>query len=278
MSLAIFMRLAARVASVPLVKTISSWLASAANLLGADTNGKTGEVGDACGDRLGEAFRCVEPGADRGAAGRQFVQARQGRLDPRDVGIELRDVAAELLAERERDGVLQVRAPDLDDVGELLRPSRERVTQGTGRWGSGVAMIAVAAAMCIAVGNVSLDDCDMFTWSLGCTGDFEPITPPGISIARFEMTSLTFMLVWVPEPVCHVYRGKWSSSSPAITSSAAATIRSAMPGSRSPASRFTMAAAFFRIAWACTTSIGMRSASSSPIAKCCRDRCVCAPQ
>ena len=57
--------------------------------------------------------------------------------------------------------------------------------------------------MCIAVGNVSFDDCDMFTWSFGCTGVFEPSSPPGISIARLEMTSFTFMFVWVPEPVCH---------------------------------------------------------------------------
>ena len=102
--------------------------------------------------------------------------------------------------------------------------------------------------MCIAVGNVSLEDCDMLTWSLGWTGDFEPSSPPAISIARLAMTSLTFMLVWVPEPVCHTYKGKWSSSEPSITSSAAATIRSAMAGSSEPASRFTSAAAFLRMA------------------------------
>jgi hypothetical protein len=28
--------------------------------------------------------------------------------------------------------------------------------------------------MYIADGNVSFDDCDMFTWSFGCTGVFEP--------------------------------------------------------------------------------------------------------
>ena len=38
----------------------------------------------------------------------------------------------------------------------------------------------------------------MFTWSFGCTGVFEPICPPAISMARFEMTSFTFMLVCVP--------------------------------------------------------------------------------
>ncbi len=56
--------------------------------------------------------------------------------------------------------------------------------------------------MCIAVGNVSFDDCDMFTSSLGWTGFLLPRSPPASSMARFEMTSLTFMLVCVPLPVC----------------------------------------------------------------------------
>ena len=80
--------------------------------------------------------------------------------------------------------------------------------------------------MCIAVGNVSFDDCDMFTWSLGWIGVFDPICPPASSIARFEMTSLTFMLVCVPLPVCQTNSGNSSSSSPARISSAAFTISS----------------------------------------------------
>ncbi len=59
-----------------------------------------------------------------------------------------------------------------------------------------------AAATCIAVGNVSFEDWDMFTWSLGCTGSLLPISPPASSMARFEMTSLAFMFDWVPDPVC----------------------------------------------------------------------------
>ncbi len=54
------------------------------------------------------------------------------------------------------------------------------------------------------------------------------MTPPSISMARFEMTSFAFMLVWVPEPVCQTTRGKWSSSLPAATSLAAAIMASAM--------------------------------------------------
>ena len=58
------------------------------------------------------------------------------------------------------------------------------------------------------VGKQSFDDWDMFTWSFGWTGFFEPFSPPMISIARFEMTSFVFMLDWVPEPVCHTTSGK----------------------------------------------------------------------
>jgi len=56
--------------------------------------------------------------------------------------------------------------------------------------------------MCIAVGKVSFDDWPILTSSLGCTGCLLPITPPSSWIARFANTSLTFMLVCVPEPVC----------------------------------------------------------------------------
>ncbi len=68
---------------------------------------------------------------------------------------------------------------------------------GISRW-----VISSTAAMCMAVGKVSLLDWDMLTSSLGWTGSFEPSTPPAISMARLEMTSLAFMLDWVPLPVC----------------------------------------------------------------------------
>ena len=78
--------------------------------------------------------------------------------------------------------------------------------------------------MCIAVGKLSLEDWPLLTWSFGWTGFLEPFSPPSISIARFEMTSFAFMLVWVPEPVCQTTSGKWSIRVPSITSSAASTI------------------------------------------------------
>jgi hypothetical protein len=107
----------------------------------------------------------------------------------------------------------------------------------------------------------------MLTWSFGWSGVFEPSAPPAISIARFEMTSFTFMFVWVPDPVCHTRRGKCSSRPPPRISSAAATIRSASERSSRPRSAFSMAAVFLRRASARTISIGMRSAVGSPIEK-----------
>ena len=52
-------------------------------------------------------------------------------------------------------------------------------------------------------GEHSFEDWPQLTWSLGCTGSFEPSSPPSISMARLAITSLAFMLDWVPEPVCH---------------------------------------------------------------------------
>ena len=55
--------------------------------------------------------------------------------------------------------------------------------------------------------------------SLGCylflrKGILLPNSPPAISMARLAITSLTFMLDWVPLPVIQTCRGKWSSNLP----------------------------------------------------------------
>ena len=129
--------------------------------------------------------------------------------------------------------------------------------------------------MCIAVGNVSFDDCDMFTSSFGWIGFLEPFSPPASSIARFEITSLTFMFVCVPLPVCHTESGNSASCVPEMISSAARTMWSAFSSGSLPSSRLTTAAAFFRIAMPRITASGI---VSSPMAKWCSDRWVCAPQ
>ena len=69
--------------------------------------------------------------------------------------------------------------------------------------GSRWSLISATAAMCMAVGNVSFDDWPMLTSSLGWTGTLLAKVPPVSWMARLEMTSLTFMLDWVPDPVCH---------------------------------------------------------------------------
>jgi len=78
---------------------------------------------------------------------------------------------------------------------------------------------------------------------LGWTGFLLPSTPPARSIARLAITSLTFMFVWVPEPVCQTRRGNSASSTPAATSSAALMIQPARSASSRPMAAFTSAQA-----------------------------------
>ena len=73
--------------------------------------------------------------------------------------------------------------------------------------GSSCACTAWAAAMCMAVGKQSLELWERLTWSLGCTGDLPPRTWPASSLARPAITSLTFMLLCVPLPVCQTTSG-----------------------------------------------------------------------
>ena len=115
----------------------------------------------------------------------------------------------------------------------------------------------------------------MLTWSLGWTGFLEPISPPSISMARFEITSLAFMFDWVPEPVCQTTSGKWSSSLPSITSWAAATMASPIVGSSRPSAMLVSAAARLTMPSARTIGSGC---FSQPILKLPSERCAWAPQ
>src|SRR6202008_1791753 len=133
---------------------------------------------------------------------------------------------------------------------------------------------ARAAAICIAVGNTSFDDWPRLTSSLGCTRRFCPRSPPSNSDARLASTSLTFMLLCVPEPVCHTTSGNSSSWRPASTSSAARSIGSDLDFSSRPNSRLTRAAAFLTSVSAWITASGMRSPE---MRKKRRLRSVCAP-
>ena len=121
-SLAILMSDAASVLSAPCACTSASLAASASNLLGAVTNGMPGQLARAraatrtaySGCALSPVPTAVPPSASSrrwGSDASRCVEAV----------VELRDVARELLAERQRRRVLQVGAADLDDVAKGLR-------------------------------------------------------------------------------------------------------------------------------------------------------------
>src|SRR5499427_3470668 len=86
-----------------------------------------------------------------------------------------------------------------------LMASRKTLTAGTRR-----CFTFMAAAMYIADGNESFEDCAMFTWSFGCTGVLLPSGVPASWQQRLEITSLTFMLNCVPLPVIHTCNGNMS--------------------------------------------------------------------
>ena len=84
---------------------------------------------DAGGHGLAEARRRVEACPHGGAADGQLVEAGQHLVQALGTGIELRDIAAELLPERQRHGILEVRAADLHDVIELAGARCESIPQ-----------------------------------------------------------------------------------------------------------------------------------------------------
>ena len=118
-------------------------------------------------------------------------------------------------------------------------------------------------------------DWDLFTWSFGWTGFFVPFLPPKISIALFAITSFTFILVWVPEPVCQTFSGKCSSNLPLITSLDAFTIALEIFGTICFSFLWTIAAAFLMIA---IDFIKTGLTRNSPISKYFFDLWVDAPQ
>ena len=97
---------------------------------------------------------------------------------------------------------------------------------------------ATRAATCMAVGNVSFELCEQLTWSFGCTS-----VSPSSSLARWAMTSLTFIFVCVPLPVCQTASGKLPSSEPSRISWQAVSIAPARRASSTPSCAFARAAA-----------------------------------
>ena len=136
--------------------------------------------------------------------------------------------------------------------------------------GRSLSRISSTAAMCIAVGKVSLELWDILQLSFGWSSFF-----PAISFPRFAMTSFTFILDWVPLPVCQTASGKLPSSFPDRISSQTCRITFMRSSSRTPSRQFATAAASFRYAKAVITSGGIFSV---PMRKFSKLRCVWAPQ
>ncbi len=154
-----------------------------------------------------EAVGRVDAGADRRAAQRQLAHAGEHRLEPLDGVAHRGGVAGELLAEHHRRRVHQVGAARLHQPGELLRLRARARSPGRRGRAAGRRSPRAQAATWMAVGKVSLDDCEALTWSLGCTS-----TPA--RVASVAITSLAFMLELVPEPVWKTSIGNASSWSP----------------------------------------------------------------
>ena len=113
--------------------------------------------------------------------------------------LDLAGVAAEFLAQADRRGVLQMGAADLDDVVELLAPSRPARPAGCSSAGIRILVQRDRGGDVNGGGDDVVELCAMLTWSLGWTGVLaQPRLPPRISLARLAITSLAFMLVEVP--------------------------------------------------------------------------------
>src|SRR6185369_3057869 len=81
-------------------------------------------------DGASRKFRmCVETRADRRSAKRQLAELRPDVFQPRHAVGDLAGVTAELLSQPDGCRILQVRAPDLEDVVELFRFSAQRLLQ-----------------------------------------------------------------------------------------------------------------------------------------------------
>ena len=92
-----------------------------------------GQPGDLGCRRLGETRGGVDPGADRGAAERQPVDALERVAEPLRVVFEHAGIARPFLPQGDRRRILHVGAADLDDVPPRRRFGRDRVAQRADR-------------------------------------------------------------------------------------------------------------------------------------------------
>src|SRR2546422_2782779 len=87
------------------------------------------ELSDFLGGANSKFRMRVESRADGSAADGEIVESVESDGDAAAIAVEHIDVAGEFLAERERRGVLQMRAADFDDVREFFGFGVERVAK-----------------------------------------------------------------------------------------------------------------------------------------------------
>ena len=98
-------------------------------LVGGGDKGQAREARQFGRGLFGIALGRVQARTDGRAAQGQFIQVRQRGTHVALAMVQLRHIARELLAQRERGGVLQVGAADLDDAIEVFRLLRQRGAQ-----------------------------------------------------------------------------------------------------------------------------------------------------
>ena len=128
-SFAIFISAPARVRRAPLTLTMPSCAESAANLLGAETNGLAGFLCDSPGGHFAEAGIGIEACANCRASDCQRVNPGQSLANAVERLVELRYPAGDQLAEGERCRVLKVRPPHHDNIAISLGFLVEDVTK-----------------------------------------------------------------------------------------------------------------------------------------------------
>src|SRR3954471_5259292 len=96
---------------------------------GGRGEGEPGRGGDALADPGGQLGVGVQPCPDGGPAERELPNPAERRPDPLDPLVDLGGVAGELLAEGDRDGVHEMGAAWLDQVGEDDGLGRQRAAE-----------------------------------------------------------------------------------------------------------------------------------------------------
>ena len=174
-SLAIFMRFAARAFKAPWEKVRASLAVSAWNLLGAVRKGRpvsAAAASAAASPNPAGAFSPVPTAVPPRAS--SYRPSREARIMSRPCSTMERQPLISCPKVMGTASCKWVR-PVLT-MPAFSCSSRSRQTSMASMAGKSRSYSAVTAAMCRAVGKVSLELWDMFTWSLGCS-KFSPALP-----------------------------------------------------------------------------------------------------